>query len=180
MLELDLSTFDELRTERLCLRELREDDDESLFAMRSDDDVMQYIGSCRATRLEDAREVIKRVLTDRQNNDGITWGLTFHDDDSLIGSVGYYRLKKEHYRGEIGYMLGKRHWGRGLMSEAVIAAIEYGFHTIGFHSIEAITDPDNQRSIAVLLRNGFKQEGLFKENFYHDGKFYDSIRAYGV
>jgi ribosomal-protein-alanine N-acetyltransferase len=174
MLELDLSTFPELRTQRLILRELRENDGERLFEMRSDDTVMEYIASRKSSTLDEVLKLIAQVNQDRRNNDCILWGLTLHGDDTLIGTIGFYRLQKEHYRGEIGYLLAKEHWGKGLMNEALIAAVDFGFNQIGFHSIEAVTDPGNERSNAVLLRNGFNQEGLFKENFYWNGKFYDS------
>jgi len=175
MLELDLSLFPRLRTERLTLRELTLNDGEDLFAMRSDETVMEHIGRKKATSLQDALDLIERVLTDRQENNGITWGLTLHGDDTLIGTIGYYRLQKEHFRGEIGYMLAKEHWGKGLMSEAIIAAVQYGFDEMNFHSIEAITDPANKKSCIVLERNGFAKEGHIKENFYWDGKFFDSV-----
>lgn len=174
MLDLDLSTSTNLRTDRLILRELREDDCDVLFAMRNDDVVMEHIGSRKATTLDDAVQMIRITRQDRQDSNGITWGLTVHDDDTLIGHIGYYRLQKEHYRGEVGYLLEKEHWGKGLMSEALVVAVDHGFNNLGFHSIEAVTDPGNKRSISLLLRNGFKQEGLLRENFYFDGKFYDS------
>jgi len=175
MLELDLSVFPILRTERLILRELTTNYGQSLFAMRSDETVMEHIGRKKATTLQDALDLIERVSKDRKENNGITWGLTVHGDDTLIGTIGYYRLQKEHFRGEIGYMLGKEHWGKGLMSEAIVATVQYGFNEMKFHSIEAITDPENRRSCNVLDRNGFVKEGHIKENFYWEGKFFDSV-----
>lgn len=174
MLELDLSPFPVLRTERMVMRELTLADGDLMYGMRSDPALMEHIGRPRATTLQDALDLIERSVSDRRNNTGITWAMTLHGDDAMIGTIGYYRLKPEHYRGEIGYMLRKEFWGRGLMSEALEAAVRHGFDSIGFHSIEAITDPANTRSIRILERNGFVREGLFKENYYYDGKFYDS------
>lgn len=175
MLELDLSEFPILRTERLVLRELNVDDAQALFDMRSDERVMEHIERKSATSLQDALDLIERILKDQQENNGITWGLALHNDDHLIGTIGYYRLQKEHFRGEIGYMLAKEYWGKGLMSEAIIAAEQYGSNEMKFHSIEAITDPMNKRSCTVLERNGFVKEGHIKENIFWEGKFYDSI-----
>ena len=174
MLELDLSTFPVLKTERLVLRELNLNDGEALYTMRSDERVMEHIGRKRANTIQDALDLINRILKDRKNNEGITWGLTLHNNETLIGTVGYYRLQKEHFRGEIGYLLSFDHWGKGLMSEALNKAVQFGFNEMGFHSIEAITDPANKRSWKVLEQNGFLREGMFKENFYWNGKFYDS------
>lgn len=174
MLDLDLSTFPVLRTERLVLRELVDPDAPALFRMRNDERVMRHIGRPRATTVADAETLIATIRSERAANNGITWGITFHADDTVIGTIGYYRLKLEHHRGEIGYMLGADHWGQRIMGEALEAAVACGFDRFAFHSIEAITDPRNERSNRLLLRHGFVREGLFKENYYWNGEFQDS------
>jgi ribosomal-protein-alanine N-acetyltransferase len=95
-------------------------------------------------------------------------------DDTMIGAIGYYRLKKEHYRGEVGYLLAIEHWRKGIMREALDAVVECGFKRLGFHSIEAITSPENTASNALLASCGFVREGLFKEDFFWNGEFRDS------
>ncbi len=174
MLTLDLSLFPILRTDRLLLRELAPEDAEALFAMRNDERVMAHIGRPRATTLQDAADLLARIAKDQAENSGITWGLTLHGADRIIGTIGYYRLKLEHHRGEIGYMLGFDHWGKGLMGEALVGAVACGFERFGFHSIEAVTDPRNTASNKLLERQGFVREGLFKENYYWNGEFQDS------
>ncbi len=174
MLTLDLTDFPALTTDRLVLRELSPADAAALFAMRSDERLMEHIGRPRATTLLDAEGLIASITNDRSENIGITWGLTLHGSNTLIGTIGYYRLKLEHHRGEIGYMLGFDHWGKGLMGEALDAAVACGFERFGFHSIEAVTDPRNSASNKLLERHDFIREGLFKENFYWNGGFLDS------
>lgn len=174
MLTLDLSIFPVLNTSRLVLRELSMADAPALLAMRSDDRVMRHIGRPRASRTEDITVLLERVAKDRSMNEGITWGLTLKGEEGLIGTIGYYRLKLEHHRGEIGYMLGHDHWGKGLMGEALDAAVDCGFERFRFHSIEAVTDPRNTASNKLLERHGFVREGLFKENYYWNGEFQDS------
>lgn len=174
MLTLDLSDFPTLRTERLLLREPRSTDAPALFSMRSDESVMQYIGRRRATTLADAEELLDRIAADRASNTGITWAITLHGDDTIVGTIGYYRIKFEHYRGEVGYMLHADHWRKGIMREALEAVVQCGFDRLGFHSIEADTDPLNTGSNALLASCGFTREGLFKESFFWNGTFQDS------
>lgn len=174
MITLDLSTFPTLETERLVLRELHSSDAPALFTMRSDERIMAHIGRPRATTMQDAEELIASIAKSRTESTGITWALTLRDDPTLIGTIGYYRLKLEHHRGEIGYMLAYDHWGKGLMGEALDAAVACGFNRFLFHSIEAVTDPRNTASNRLLERHGFKREGLFKENYYWNGEFQDS------
>ncbi len=174
MLALDLSSFPVLTTARLRLRELVAADAPALFAIRSDERIMAHIGRPRATTLQDAENLITSIAEGRSGNEGITWALTLCGDETLIGTIGYYRLKLEHHRGEIGYMLGFEHWGKGLMGEALEAAVACGFERFKFHSIEAVTDPRNTASNKLLERHGFIREGLFKENFFWNGGFQDS------
>ncbi|QQR86586.1 MAG: GNAT family N-acetyltransferase [Flavobacteriales bacterium] len=174
MLTLDLSDFPTLRTERLLLREPRMHDAAALFAMRSDERVMQYIGRRRATTLADAEELLARIDSERHANMSISWAITLNGDDTMIGTIGYYRIKFEHFRGEVGYMLHADHWRKGIMREAVEAVVQCGFERLGFHSIEADTDPLNIGSNALLASCGFTREGLFKESFFWNGCFQDS------
>ncbi len=174
MLHLDLSEFPTLETERLHLRELRAEDAPAIFAMRSDERVMQHIGRPRATTLADAEQLIATIAADRQGNNGITWALTLQGADTAIGTIGFYRLKKEHYRAEVGYMLHPDQWGQGLMGEALEAVVEQAFTGFAFHSIEAVTDPANAPSNRLLERHGFVREGMFKENYFWNGRFFDS------
>ena len=174
MLDVQLLPFPELSTSRLRLRQLRDEDAAAIFSMRSDPEVMRHIGRPRASTLQDATDLIARMAKDTEANDCITWAITLHDSDTLIGTIGYYRLKKEHHRGEVGYMLAPAHWRQGIMGEALDAVVRCGFERIGFHSIEAITDPRNAASNRLLETHGFTREGLFKENFLWEGKFLDS------
>jgi ribosomal-protein-alanine N-acetyltransferase len=80
-----------------------------------------------------------------------------------------------HYRAEIGYVLHPQHQGKGLMTEAMKAVIHYAFEVMQLHSIEANINPLNIASKQVLLKNGFVQEAYFRENFYFNGVFLDSM-----
>lgn len=174
MLAIDFSRFPELRTERLLFRELEPSDAKSLYAMRSDERVMRHIGRPRATSLQDAIDVIERIACDRASNNGMTWGMQLAGSIELIGTIGFYRLKPEHFTGEVGYLLHPDHWGRGLMSEALDLVTGHGFGRIGFHRIEAITAPENQPSRRVLERCGYRLEGILRGNYHWQGAQLDS------
>ncbi len=174
MLSLDLSSFPTLHTERLVLRELAPSDAQALFVLRSDPRVMQYIGRPTATTIRDAEELLERIAQGRTENASISWGLTLKGNDTVIGTIGYYRLKPEHHTAEVGYALSADHWGRGLMGEALDVVVAHGFELFRFHRIEAITEPRNTASRTLLERHGFALEGLLKENYLWNGEFQDS------
>ena len=174
MLTLDLSEFPLLRTERLDLRPIAQDDAHALYAMRSDPRVMRHIGRPMASTLQDAVELITRIEDNWKAGVGITWAMVPHGSTDLIGTIGFYRWKLEHHLSEVGYMLHPDHWGKGLMAEALARCVDSGFEHFGFHRIEAITEPANSASRRLLERSGFVHEATLKENYYWNGVFQDS------
>ncbi len=160
------ATFPVLETEHLVLRALTPDDADALFAIMSDPRVIRYFGALPMTERKQAAERIERVLTDFREQDGIRWAITRRGDDRLIGSCGYWRLIKPHFRAELGYDLSPDWWGRGIMPEAVAATLKFAFATMGLHSVEAHIHPSNIGSRRVLEKLGFAQEGYFRENYY--------------
>ena len=127
-------------------------DVEAVFAIRSDERVMQYIGKPRAKEIKDSVELIARLKKGREGSSSITWGITTKNDPTLIGMIGYHRIQPEHYRGEIGYTLHADHWRKGIMSEAMKAVVAHGFGGLGFHSIEARTDPKGVSTVICFQR----------------------------
>jgi len=174
MLEINFEPFPKLSTERLVLRQIKTSDCDDLFLLRSNSRVMQFIDRPRTKSPEDALKLIQTISEALINNEGITWGIFLKDEPGLIGTIGYWRIMKEHYRAEIGYLIHHDYQGKGLMQEAISAILSYGFNTMNLHSVEANVNPENAASIKLLERNQFIREGYFKENYYYDGKFLDS------
>ncbi len=176
MLEVKFLPFPVLKTERLLLRQVNVNDAEALLALRSNDEVMKYIPRPYLKNKEDALELIAMFDDKIENGIGINWGITFLDKpEEIIGIIGHYRMKPEHYRAEVGYMLFPEYNGKGIVSEALEKVVDYGFNDMKLHSIEAILDPENKGSERVLLKNGFVKEGHLLENEYYEGRFLDSM-----
>ena len=110
-----------------------------------------------------------------ETNEGINWAITLKDSPKMIGIIGHYRIKWEHYRSEIGYMLLPEYNGQGIITEAIQLIVDYGFNTMKMHSLEAIIDPENIASARVLEKNNFIKEAHLIENEFYDGKFLDTV-----
>ena len=78
-------------------------------------------------------------------------------------------------RAEIGYMINTKFQRQGLMQEAITATIDYAFDIMKLHSIKANVNTLNTNSVKILTKNKFKKEAHFRENYFYDGKFLDSI-----
>ena len=175
MLQPNFTPFPEIKTERLLLRRVKKNDAAEILKLRSDEIVMKYIGKEMATSLSDALEFIKRIHESLMTNNGIVWALALNENPGkLIGYIGHWRLIKEHYRSEVGYMLSPEYWKKGMMKEALLKVIDYGFNEMQLHSIEAHINPYNLASASILESTGFVKEAYLKENFFFDGIFSDT------
>jgi ribosomal-protein-alanine N-acetyltransferase len=166
--------FPELSTPRLRLRFILPEDAESLLFLRSSEDVMRYIDKEPMKTKEDALALIQKIADGIHNGTGINWGISLRNENTLLGTIAYWRLIPENYRAEIGYMLHPDVQGRGLMSEAMTEVIRYGFEEMNLHSIEANINPHNEVSRKLLVKFGFQKEAYFRENFFYNGKFLDT------
>jgi len=175
MLEPIFSPFPEIRTNRLLLRRITATDAPEILSMRSDDAVMQFIDREKTKTLEDAEAFIHIINESLDTNNGITWAMALSDQpQTLIGTIGFWRIIKQHYRAEVGYMLDPAHWNKGIMKEALQAVIAFGFGSMQLHSIEAHINPGNTASAALLEKTGFTREAYFKEDYYFRGNFIDT------
>ena len=175
MLELNFCPFPELRTERLFLRKLTKYDADEIFLLRSNEDVLRYIGREPVKSMAEAEDFINKINKNVDENESILWGITLRSDETkIIGTICLWNLQKEHYRGEIGYLLHPGHWRKGIMKEAINSVTDYGFSVLGLHSIEALLSPENIASSSVLESTGFVKEAHLKESFYFKGEFSDT------
>lgn len=174
MLIVNFNPFPTIETERLILRKILMSDAEELFLIRSRIETMKYIGKPLATSILEAVELIQKMDDNLENNLGIGWGVSLKNESKIIGSIGYHRIEKDHYRAEIGYQLLPDYWNNGIMNEAIKTIINYGFNNMNLHSIEAKIDPYNIASAQLLKKNKFISEAHFKENYFFNGKFIDT------
>lgn len=176
MLELNFTPFPNLSSERLIFRELTVTDAGQVFKLRSDPAAVEFLDKEPMQQQEEALALINKILEGLHQNENISWAIALKEAPSvLIGTIGFWRIIKEHHRAEIGYMLLPEHFNKGYMTEAINAVIPYAFNEIKLHSIEANINPGNRASEAILIKTGFVKEAHFRENYYYDGKFLDSV-----
>ena len=175
MSAINFQPFPVLNSDRLLLKQLSKDDEEQMFQLRSNPEIMKYIPRPLATSVIDAAHVINSINDGIKNNNSITWGIFLKPENKLIGTIGYVRMNKEYHRGEVGYLLDTKYQGMGIMKEALDTVLDYGFNVMKLHSVEAVVHPENKNSIKLLERNGFKKEGYFRQNQFYNLKFHDSV-----
>jgi ribosomal-protein-alanine N-acetyltransferase len=174
MLNICFSPFPNLETERLILRRPTMADVDESYKYRADPQLMQFIPHRLAHQRSDVVEAIERINMMIDRNEGIHWAITPKgEEDVLMGMIGYVRMNKDHHRGEIGYMLHTPYHGKGVIQEAFLAAVDYGFNEMKLHSIEAIVNCLNTPSKKLLERAGFSKDAYFRDYLHHEGKYMD-------
>lgn len=175
MLNLAFSPFPVLTTPRLTLRELCDSDAPEVFFLRSDPAVLRYVDRKPALSIDEARRYIEYIHELTKRNEVILWGVTLHPNDEVIGYVCFWRIEKENYRAEVGYVLHPLFQQKGIMAEALAAVLGHGFTTMRLHTVTANVNPANVPSIQLLRSLKFEQERYFRESYYFNGKFLDSV-----
>jgi ribosomal-protein-alanine N-acetyltransferase len=175
MLDVNFDPFPVLTSDRLVLRRLQAHDADAIFKLRSDPDVMRYVNRPLTQTKAEAMEWYQKVDRALENNEGIMWCMALKENVAKkIGNIGLWRIEKENYRAEIGYMTDPEYQGRNLTTEAITIVIDYGFNKLKLHSMEARIDPLNIASAAVLKKTGFILEGTSKEDCFYNGRFADT------
>ncbi len=151
MISLNFNPFPVIETDRLHLRAITVDDKHEMFALRSDEEIMQYIARPLMKTVEETVEFIKSINENIEKQEYINWGIALKSDNKLIGTVGFYRMQKENYRAEVGYMLHTNFHKQGIIQELMPIVLDYGFKEMKLHSIEAVIDPRNRASENVLV-----------------------------
>lgn len=97
-------------------------------------------------------------------------------DGEAAGSIGLHPqsdiMKKN---AELGYWLSQKYWGQGIMSEAIVKMVQYGFNNLDINRIFARPFGSNLASQKVLEKAGFILEATIKNGFYKNGKFEDEL-----
>jgi RimJ/RimL family protein N-acetyltransferase len=164
-----------MRTERLLLRPLELSDSGAYLDIFSDTMTLQYWSNEPISKIEEAESLIRQDIEWSASDNCICLGVALADSNLLIGKITLFQLSEQNRRAEVGYVLDRRHWGKGYMTEALGWLLTHAFDVMKLHRLEADTDPDNLPSLALLEKFGFAQEGLFRDRWWVHGKWHDSV-----
>ncbi len=163
----------ELETERLVLRQLSEDDLDFIFEIFSREDTDRYTADDTVRTMDGARELYEKYIRPKPHL--FRLGIFLKETGKPIGTIGLYGIKMEDFRAVMGFDLLREQWGRGYMTEAGKALINYAFGKLKLNRIQASADADNQRSIATIERMGFRREGVMRQRDFYKGAFHDDV-----
>jgi RimJ/RimL family protein N-acetyltransferase len=140
-------------TERLILRSFTEQDSGALYRIMNEDDVLRYFPNSRPPAPETVERLIGRRLQHWQEHGYGWWAVELREQPGLIGWNGLQYLPDTD-EVEVGYLLSRENWGRGLAVEGACEGLRYGFEKLGLGEIVGIVHPENLASQRVLEKLG--------------------------
>jgi ribosomal-protein-alanine N-acetyltransferase len=173
-IQLPMNSFPELETGNLRLRELVPTDAEAVYRIYADDRVTRFYDLDTFDDVRQATELIRRQRARFQRGEGLRWGITQRENNVIIGTAGYV-FSQHNAQGGIGYDLARPYWRKGIMSEALLLVIHYGFSSLKLNRIQALVIPGNRASVGLLMKLGFQEEGLLRDYAFFKGRYNDLI-----
>ncbi len=148
-----------LKTNRLILRTWTHSDADALFETLRDAEIVRHVDDGKSFDFEKTQKFLKTMEKSRTENGFCRWKVIEKAGGAIIGSCGFGRIA-EMNEIELGYLLARKHWGKGLATEAAGACLQYGLRRLNFRRVIALTDLENTASRKVLEKIGFSGRGV--------------------
>ncbi len=152
-----------LETKRLMLRPVEAADAIDVAFLAADPDVARMTARIpHPYRIEHAHDWLAHAARRHQAGGALTYAITRREDSEFMGAVSL-EMERGRREGELGFWLGKTHWGQGIATEAVGRVVAHAFEELGLDRLTARARPDNQPSIQVQERLGMDHIGMDTE-----------------
>lgn len=173
-------TLPTLETEHLNLRLFEQKDIDDVYEYCSDAEVTKYMPFATYKSRQDAVERIKFCLESYEKVERpILWAIEYKENGKLIGGIDFVKWDEKANCAEIGYILNRNYWNKGIMTEAVREVIKFGFEKMNLNRIEISCDERNIASSRVMEKCGLKYEGTLRQKVYIKGE-YVSLNIYSI
>lgn len=169
------STLKTLETPRLRLDgwTLSDEDIDGLYAYAKNPNVGPNAGWKPHESREESRQIIEELFLPNR-----VWAIREKETGRVIGSIGLEpdRRREDVKSLEMGYSLAEESWGKGYMTEAARAVMDYAFTELGLVVLAICTGPENRRSQRVIEKCGFQYEGRQRKGYHiFDGSDRDNL-----
>lgn len=175
-----LDAFKPLESPHLAVRRLEELDLAPLMDVNGDEQVTRYLPYRAWSSMDDARAWFERMRKIQEDGNALQLVVVEKASARAIGTCLIFKFDKNHGTAELGYVLGRAHWGRGYMSEALHAVIDAAFGPLGIRRLDAQIDPANAASRTLLERLGFVREGRLRERYVDRGGGFTDSEVFGL
>lgn len=152
-----------IETNRLILRKFYLDDAKQMYdSWAGNSENVKYVTWKAHKNIGETKEIISKFVSEYENSNCYRWAIVLRENNCLIGDISVVDLSEGNECCEIGYILSKKYWNMGIMTEALHAVLKFLFEKIGFHRVQLCHDVNNPASGRVAQKNGFKYEGTMR------------------
>ena len=141
--------------------------------------MLQYLSLPPTDSHQKAVELIGWFNGVFDSHNGLQWAIILSDLDRFIGSCGNIGWDRENRYIDIGYQILPSFWRQGYATEATHAMLRWSFDNMNLNRIQADCTDGNIGSERVLIKCGFKVEGIWREKVWEHGRFVD-IKQFGL
>lgn len=168
-----------IENKRFILRKFTKNDINDLYEYASDSEVTKFLSWDTYKNIDIAVDYIENVLLRYSKNEIAPWGIEWKENSKMIGSIDFVQYDKKNFSAEIGYVLNRKYWNKGIMTEALKEIIKFGFDEMNLMRIETRLNAMNIASEMVMQKNGLTYEGTLRKKEFLKNKFID-IRFYSI
>lgn len=163
--------FPHITTDEITLRKIVPSDIDSLFEIYNNEELFLYSPYMIKKNKDTVANMIGHFERDFNKKKEIFLGITLNDTpDFIVGVAEMFDYNCDVNMITIGYRLNDRFWGKGIATKTVKAMTDYLFNDTGLNRIQAFVMPENTKSLSVLRRNNFVEEGVIRQGHIWKGK----------
>ncbi len=161
-----------LRGMRVVLRPLANGDLRRCVKWFSDPQVTQFLGRNAPVTLAEEERWFREYL--RRADEQI---FAIEVEGKHVGNLGLHKVDRVHRKADLGIVIGEpAYWSRGYGTDALLAALAYGFGSLGLNKISLDVLEENSRALRSYAKCGFVHEGVHREDVFKDGRFLNVVR----
>ncbi len=161
---------------KINIRKLKKSDAPFIYQNAKDFEIAKYTTIPHPYKLKNAEDFIKTTHQKMRKKKSFELGIELKENKKIIGIIGLTNINYNNKNAEIGYWLGKKYWGKGIMKEAIKLILKFGFKKLKLVRIYARVMHPNIASAKLLEKSGFKYEGRMRKTTLKKGKWMDDLK----
>lgn len=170
-----INTVPKIETHNTILRRIEHRDAKDLFEMRKDPRMHEFTDSKPEETLEETGRYIDKMNKGIDESKWIIWAIEHKQSRKVIGSISIWNINWALDIADLGYGIIPDYQGRGLMKEALLRVVDFGFQTMGLKALEAYTEEENLNSIKLLEGCNFVEINRVDDEGYVNNRTYHMI-----
>lgn len=167
--------FPVIESKNLILRRMEHRDLSDVFEMRNDSRMHEYTDSKPDEFPEETEAYIEKMNKGIDENKWIIWAIEHKQSKKVIGSISIWNINIEQGSAELGYGLIPDYQGKGLMKEALMEVVNFGFEGMKLDVLDGYTEENNTRSTQLLESCQFREVDRVDDAGYYHNRIYHMI-----